>query len=150
MDSHLDYMRRIMGGTVEPSDEMDENTDEMDENITSWEWPVAASRKQHAERVALLRPIPYDILYDIDTSLEQESPERRVARYGKGLSLNVSSGGMLLIMDHPPKVHQTMRIHVPTPVTQAKTPTLAEVRWTRKLPFQTFEAVYFVGLKFML
>jgi len=143
MDSHLDYMRRIMGGTVEPSDEMDENT-------TSWEWPVAASRQQHAERVALLRPILYDELYDMDTSLEQESPERRVARHGKGLSLNVSSGGMLLIMDHPPKVNQAMRIHVPTPVTQAKTPTLAEVRWTRKLPFQTFEAIYLVGLKFVL
>src|SRR3989441_13323369 len=143
MDSQLDYMRRIMAGTVEPSDEMDENT-------TSWEWPVAASRQQHAERVALLRPIPYDVFYDIDTSLEQELPEPRVARPGKGLSLNVSSGGMLLMMDHQPKVNQVLRIHVPTPVTMAKTPTLAEVRWTRKLPFQTLDAIYFVGLKFLL
>ena len=145
MDSYLDYIGRIKEGTVGPSDELHEYGD-------SWEWPVAASRQQHAERVALLRPIPYDILYDYDmgTSLEEESPEPLVARHGKGLSLNVSSGGMLLIMDHPPNVNQTMRIHVPTPVTQAKTPTLAEVRWTRKLPFKTFEAIYFVGLKFML
>jgi len=139
-------MRRIMGGTVEPSDE----SDEMDENITDWEWPVAASRQQHAERVALLRPIPYDMLYDIDTSLGQNSPEARVARQGRGLSLNVSSGGMLLLMDHQPKVNQVLRIHVPTPVTIAKTPTLAEVRWTRKIPFETFYAIHFVGLKFML
>ena len=145
MDSYLDCIGRIMEETVEPLDEMNENTD-------SWEWPVAASRKQHAERIALLRPILYDILYDYDmgTSLEQESPERRVARQGKGLSLNVSSGGMLLIMDHPPKINQAMRVQVPTPVTKAKTPTLAEVCWTRKLPFQTFEEIYFVGLKFML
>lgn len=137
MDSDLDYIRHIMEGTVGHSDEL-------------WEWPVAASRQQHAERVALLRPIPYEALYDLDTSLEQESPETRVARHGKGLSLNVSSGGMLLIMDHPPKVNQAMKIHVPTPVNIAKTPTLAEVRWTRKLPFQTFDGLYFVGLKFVL
>lgn len=137
MDSHLDYIRRIREGTVGHSDEL-------------WEWPVAASHQQHAERVALLRPIPYEMLYDLDTSLEQESPETRVDRHGKGLSLNVSSGGMLLIMDHPPKVNQAMKIHVPTPVNIAKTPTLAEVRWTRKLPFQTFDGLYFVGLKFVL
>ena len=132
-----------MGGTVEPSDEMDENT-------TSWEWPVAASRQQHAERVALLRPILYDELYNIDTSLEQKSPEPGVARQGKGLSLNVSSGGMLLLMDHQPQVNQVLRIHVPTPVHIAETPTLAEVRWMRKLPFQMFDVIYFVGLKFLL
>jgi hypothetical protein len=142
MDSQLDY---IMGGKVERSDEMDENT-------TSWEWPVAASRQQHAERVALLRPIPFFMLYDYDTgtSLEQEPPEPSVASQGTGLSLNVSSGGMLLVMDYQPKVNQAIKVHVPTPVTNAKTPTLAEVRWTRKLPFQTFPGIYFVGLKFLL
>ncbi len=144
MDSYLDYLKYITGGTVEPSN------DEMDENTDSWEWPVAASRQQHAERVALLRPILYDVLYDMDMSLEQESPEPRVARQGKGLSVNVSSGGMLLLMDHQPTVNQVLRIHVPTPVNMAKTPTLAEVRWARKLPFQTFDAIYFVGFKFLL
>jgi len=139
-------MRRIMGGTVEPSDE----SDEMDENITDWEWPVAASRQQHAERVALLRPIPYDMLYDMDSSHEQNSPEARVARQGKALSVNVSSGGMLLMMDHQPQVNQVLRIHVPTPVHMAKTPTLAEVRWMRKLPFTTFPGIYFAGVKFLL
>ncbi len=84
MESRLDYILGIMGVTVEPLGEMDENT-------TSWEWPVAESRQQHAERVALLRPILYDVLHDMDTSLEQKSPERRVDRQGKGLSLNVSS-----------------------------------------------------------
>lgn len=145
MASYLDYIniRHIMEGTVEPSDEMNENT-------KSWEWPVAASRQQHAERVALLRPIPYEVLYDLDTSLEQESPKTRVATHGKGLSLNVSSGGMLLIMDYPPKVNQAMKIYVPTPLNIARTPTLAEVRWTRRLPFQAFEGLYFVGLKFVL
>jgi len=144
MDSYLDYLKCITGGTVEPSNE------EMDENTNSWEWPVAVSRQQHAERVALLRPILYDVLHDIDMSLEQESPEPRMARQGKGLSLNVSSGGMLLLMDHQPQVNQVLRIHVPTPVNIAETPTLAEVRWTRKIPFETFYGIYFISIKFLL
>jgi hypothetical protein len=132
-----------MGGAVEPSDELSENS-------ANWEWPIATSPQQHAERVALLRPILYDMLYELSTSSEQESPEEFVAHQGKGLSLNVSSGGMLLLMDHLPKVNQAMKIHVPTPVNIAKTPTLAEVRWTRKLPVETFPGMYFVGLKFVL
>ena len=127
-----------------------EPSDELNEHIDSWEWPVVASHQQHAERVALLRPILYDVLYDIDTSHEQNSPEARVARQGKALSVNVSSGGMLLLLDHQPKVNQVLRIHVPTPVTMAKTPTLAEVRWMRKLPFTTFPGIYFAGVKFLL
>src|SRR5256886_659309 len=143
MESRLDYILGIMGVTVEPLGEMDENT-------TGWEWPVAESRQQHAERVALLRPILYDVLYDMGMSLAQNPPEARVALQGKGLSLNVSSGGMLLLMEHQPKVNQVLRIHVPTPVSMAETPTLAEVRWMRKLPFEMFYAIYFVGLKFLL
>ena len=149
MDPHLEYVMRIMEGTVEHSDAL---SDDLNENNNGWEWPVAESHQQHAERVALLRPIRYDLLheYDMETSLEEEPPESRVARHGKGLSLNVSSGGMLLVMEHQPRVSQAVRIQVPTPITKAKTPTLAEVRWTRRLPFQTFADIYFVGLKFVL
>ena len=127
-----------------------DNFDNMDENTANWEWPVAASNQQHAERVALLQPIVYDMFYGIDTTSEQKSPEPRMPRQGKGLSLNVSSGGMLLMMDTQPQVNQALTIRVPTPINMAKTPTLAEIRWTRKLPFQTDDGVYFVGLKFLL
>ena len=126
------------------------NENEMDENDNGWEWPVAESSQQHAERIALLQPILYDALYGIDTSHEQKSPDLRMARQGKGLSVNVSSGGMLLMMDHQPQVNQALTIRVPTPIHMAKTPTLAEIRWMRKLPFQTFPGIYFVGLKFLL
>ena len=88
-------------------------SDEMDENITHWEWPVAESSQQHAERVALLQPILYDALYGIDTSHEQKSPDLRMAHKGKALSVNVSSGGMLLMMDHQPQVNQALTISVP-------------------------------------
>ena len=46
---------------------------------------------------------------------------------------------------------QVIKVHVPTPVALAETPTLAEVRWIRKVPFSASgsEASFFVGLKFL-
>jgi hypothetical protein len=70
---------------------------------------------------------------------------------GKALSVNISSGGMLVLMEQAPAIEQVMKVHVPTPITVAGTPTLAEVRWTRKLPIgkSNGNGVYFVGLKFI-
>jgi hypothetical protein len=73
------------------------------------------------------------------------------ANSGRALSLNISSGGMLVLMDHAPEVEQVLKVLVPTPTSSAGTPTLAEVRWTRKLPFGNSrnDGPYFVGLKFL-
>lgn len=109
-----------------------------------WEWPMMNSQENHSERAALLRPIPYEITAPIEDLAESAST-------GKALSLNISSGGMLILMDRAPQVEQVLKVYVPTPVTIAETPTLAEVRWTRKLPFGLVngDGAYFVGLKFM-
>jgi hypothetical protein len=111
---------------------------------TEWEWPMTDSQKSHSERAALLRPI----LYDMTTPVEDPyaSPHS-----GKALSLNISNGGMLVLMDQVPAIEQVMKVYVPTPITAAETPTLAEVRWTRKLPFgrNNGAGAYFVGLKFV-
>ena len=52
---------------------------------------------------------------------------------------------------HAPEVEQVLKVLVPTPTSSAGTPTLAEVRWTRKLPFGSSrsDGAYFVGLKFL-
>ena len=109
-----------------------------------WEWPMTDSQKSHSERAALLRPILYEMsspVEDADASIHN----------GKALSLNISSGGMLLVMDQAPAVEQVMKVYVPTPITAAETPTLAEVRWMRRLPFgkTNGNGAYFVGLKFV-
>ena len=110
-----------------------------------WEWPITTSFQKHNERVALLRPIPYEL-----TTMAEEDPAASV-RIGKALSVNISSGGMLILMDQAPAVEQVLKVFVPTPTTGAEIPTLAEVRWTRKLPFgkNNGGAPFFVGLKFM-
>jgi len=70
---------------------------------------------------------------------------------GQVLSLNISSGGMLVLMDQLPSIEQVMKVYVPTPINMADIPTLAEVRWTKKLPFgkPSGNGAFFVGLKFI-
>ena len=110
---------------------------------TEWEWPMRESYVSHSERAALLRPIPYEMT----SPMEGQAPG---VGSGKALSLNISNGGMLVLMNQAPEVEQVLKVFVPTPITIAETPTLAEVRWTRKLPFgEQNSGPYFVGLKFM-
>ena len=111
---------------------------------TEWEWPMTDSQNGHSERAALLRPILYEMTTPVGV------PAASI-RSGKVLSLNISSGGMLVLMDQSPEVGQVLKVHVPTPISLTETPTLAEVRWTRKLPFEqpNGNEAYFVGLKFM-
>ncbi len=100
--------------------------------------------QQHSDRVALLRAIPYEMTMPIEGQAD-------AIRSGKALSLNISSGGMLVLMDQAPEPEQVLKVLVPTPASVAGTPTLAEVRWTRRLPFgrPNGQKAYFVGLKFM-
>jgi PilZ domain len=111
---------------------------------TEWEWPIANDLQKHNERVALLRPIQYEMTTPLD-----EQPD--LPRRGTALSLNISSGGMLVLMDQAPEAEQVLKILVPTPTSLAETPTLAEVRWSRKLPFgkNNNGGPFFVGLKFL-
>ena len=111
---------------------------------TEWEWPMIDCQENHRERVALLRPIPYELTKPVDGP-------RTSACEGKALSLNISSGGMLVLMEQAPDVDQVLKVYVPTPVNIAETPTLVEVRWARRVPFGKGPGAgpYLVGLKFM-
>lgn len=111
---------------------------------TDWEWPIAVDFQKHHDRVALLRPIPYEMTMQVEEQTDSK-------RSGRALSLNISSGGMLVLMEQAPEVEQVLKVLVPTPTSLAGTPTLAEVRWTRKLPFgrPNGQGPYFVGLKFI-
>lgn len=90
-----------------------------------------------------MRSIPYEI---------PASPEgaRCSPQEGVALSLNISSGGILLLIDSSMDIGEVLRIQVPAVADQARTPTLGEVRWFRKVPFKLYEELYFAGLKFVL
>ena len=97
--------------------------------------------QQHLDRFPLMRPVQYEL------SAAREA--RDLAPEGAGITVNVSSGGLCLLLDWAPPVQEVLRVHVPMPATLAQTPTLAEVRWVRPLPF-TDNGTYFVGPRFLL
>lgn len=118
-------------------------------NPGEWQWPVVASLLPHQDRVALMRLVPFEstsLFGAPEHAVEPVTPGER----GQGLSLNISSGGMLLLIENPPEPERVLRVHVPTPAAAAQTPTLAEVRWVRPVPFEGCETISFVGLKFLL
>ena len=122
----------------------DSNVDGIDTARHGWEWPILSNHQKHSERVALLRPI----LYEMTVSVGNQPV---LSSQGKALSVNISSGGMLLLMDQAPSIEQVLKVYVPTPITLTDTPTLAEVRWTRRMPFSRTKEndSYFVGVKFL-
>jgi hypothetical protein len=104
--------------------------------------------RQYPERVALIRPITYEMIREIAPEAVHREPG--VAETGEALSMNISSGGMLLLMDWDPQVGQVMKIHVPTPVSGAVTRTLAQICWKRPVPMVRSNGTYFVALKYMI
>ena len=123
-------------------------------------WTVSPSSQQHRERYSLMRSIPYEVTTTIEGSEEDDDDEEEkllgpkvtIGHNGNALSLNICSGGMLLLMEGAPRMESVVKLHVPTPILSARTPTLAEVRWVRKVPFDEggYEGLCFVGMKFIL
>lgn len=117
---------------------MSENT-----NPSSDQNRVAAERNQReCERIDLVRRIPYTLTksYDEDEFLDH---------HGMGISVNITSQGMLLMMEEVPKTEQVLNVRVPTPSDPVAIPTLAEVRWTKRVPVDDRKEVCLVGLKFI-
>jgi len=77
--------------------------------------------------------------------VEDELPMPKIM----GLTVNVSSGGLCLLADWSPKLGEILRVHLPLATVEAKTPTLADVRWVRPLPFEE-SSLLMVGLKFIV
>ncbi len=96
---------------------------------------------RRAERAAFMEYCPYEIS-------ESLGGDAIAIHQGEALSVNVSKGGMLLLMDQHPPVQQVFEIQLPAS-TRGKTPGLVEVCWTRQIPIEDSESRYFVGVKFL-
>ena len=76
--------------------------------LNEWDWPVAPSAEQHSERYAMTRPIPYETIAAIQEN-EAFETQAVMEQRGKALSINISSGGMLILMDRAPNVEVVLR-----------------------------------------
>ena len=114
-----------------------------------WVWAVKPHRGQHSDRLSFMRPIAYAMISADPWRMNEDGN----GSAGYALSLNISSHGLLVLMDQEPAIDQMMRISVPSPVLEASIPTMADVRWTRKVPLMSGKArpvCFFVGLRFMV
>jgi hypothetical protein len=96
---------------------------------------------RRAERADCIEYCPYELS-------EPLGDDAIAIHQGEALSVNISKGGMLLLMDQGPPVQQVFEIQVPVS-TVAKTPGLVEVCWTRQIPIEDAESRYLVGVKFL-
>jgi hypothetical protein len=117
-------------------------------NWEAWEVDRKKALMQRHDRFPLMRTMHYEMGAPADVSEEEEEAETANGHM-KGLTVNVSSGGLCLLIDRALPVREVLRVHMPTPLQLVQTPTLAEVRWLRALPFVT-NGLYVVGLKFLL
>jgi len=111
-----------------------------------WAYQSLVREPLRENRFPLMRPVSYE---RTEAFTEAEGLEGHEGQNGLALSLNVCSGGMCLLMDSAPEKQEVLRVHVPMPIALSKTPTLAEVCWTRPVPLSS-NGLYFVGLKFVL
>lgn len=110
------------------------------------EWSEETGEQQHADRLPLMRMVRYECSVPMTQEEQEEIVE---AQAGAGLIVNISSSGLCLLLDWAPTVRALLRLHVPMVVPMVKTPTLAEVRWVRPLPFR-WSGINVVGLRFVL
>ena len=113
-----------------------------------WRWPIKQHHGQHSERLSCMRSIVYTQISGDPLCTKQEGN----GAAGLALSLNISSTGLLVLMDREPEIDQGMRISVPSPAPEISIPTMADVRWTRKVPLMSGKTrpIFFVGLRFLL
>lgn len=106
------------------------------DNITDLPLTEVLRERRLDARFAVRTPC----LYELDRKQRRETP----VISGKAHSLNVSSGGVLLLLDQRPQTGQVLSLHNPTLQSQPGT-SLFEVRWTTSLPLGTQQGCYLVG-----
>jgi hypothetical protein len=113
-----------------------------------WEWPLTPERLGHADRHAFIRAIHYKAL-DGENNRAAGERSRRSQKSGHALSLNISPGGMLLLMNGEPALQQQLKISLPLLPMKGPAPSLAEVCWTRSVPARLQGNLVFVGVRFV-
>lgn len=102
------------------------------------------SDRRHGARVALTRPVTYELIGG-------DSPSGKGCK-GKATVIDLGRGGMLLLINQELAVDVVMKIGMITPIPRVVIPTLVDVRWTRKAPpvIAKGKPLYFVGVRFLL
>ena len=117
--------------------------------LADWDRSVEQNHRSESRRLPLMRLIRYHASEAYESAdLSEENVIE--GKKGEALSVNISSGGMLLMMNWEPELHRVLKVDVPTPVNLARTPTLAQVCWKRRIPYFEQSDLHFIGVKFIV
>lgn len=102
----------------------------------------ASQERRSSERISLIRPCPYQL---------SNFPGGATVELSEGitLSLNISSGGMLLLMPDVLGERQVFEVNAPSVKRDESKITLVEVCWTRQVPLGAGVAILLVGVRFL-
>ena len=114
---------------------------ELEDDWASLQSDLMKRSQQHPDRVALIRPIQYEVAGPVNFSGTPIGPRT-------AFTVNVGNGGLCLLTAAPPAPETIVRLCRPTPDHYARRPVIAEVRWLRSLPIDSI--MYFMGVKFVL
>ncbi len=100
--------------------------------------------RRSSERLPLIRPCPYQ-LSRVAGGGDIELSE------GHALSINISSGGMLLFMRQAPGERQVFEVEGPSVAAkeQEGIRKLVEVCWIRQIPIGADTTMHLVGIRFL-
>ena len=106
-------------------------------------WSHFFDPQPRPDRVACIRELR------LERTAEREHVRQNLQVGLSGLTINLSSRGLCVLLDWEPEQGEVLRVHVPAAMVMTQIPTLADVRWMRALPFKTHTFVI-AGLKFLL
>jgi hypothetical protein len=106
------------------------------------EWSQFHRLLSHSDRVPMMHSIKFEY------SGLHGDPHGVAVHDRIGLSLNISSSGICLLVDDAPTVGDVWLVRMPSSTVGVRTPTLMDVRWVRAVPFPN-SGLSIVGLKFI-
>ncbi len=109
-------------------------------------WPFRRTRLGAVDRRALVLPIPYEVIESVCGETDDSKPA--FAAKGQALSIDVSAGGMLLLLKGEPPRHLRLRLTLPTGMAPDGVRSAAAC-WTRTVPAFLKDGVHFAGVQFL-
>jgi len=104
---------------------------------------VTQQKRRDSERLSSVQVYLYELTRFLNGSTVQ-------LREGAGYSINLSIGGMLLLLHEQVDRQQVIEIHVPPETKREESAKLGEVRWTCLIPVDSCANMYLVGIRFLL
>jgi hypothetical protein len=132
MDSN--FIHRILRSLI-GKENLAPTTHSAVDNLIGQPLPVSPRDRRIDARFAIRTRCTYELLEGRD--------QDATAPPGEAYSLNLSTDGILLLLDRKPQDRQLVAMR--NPALQQRTVTLFEVRWLRHLPVGTTHKRYMVG-----